>query len=290
LPELKPCRSPFGSIAAGLPFAGVPITALLGDQQAASFGQLCLEPGQAKCTYGTGAFLVINVGSTPVRAPGGLLSTVGWTEADGSTTYCIEGSLFNAGTVVQWLRDGLGLIPTSAAIEELAASVDSAGELMLVPAFTGWGTPHWDPEARGLLIGLTRDSGPGHIARAALEGIALAVTTLTQLAEQALGQPLQELAVDGGAAASDLLLQAQADSSGVPVRRPDQLESTALGVALLAGLSAGCLSDLTAARQVRAAGSRRFDPALNPAERERWLKRWNSAVHRCLEWHGDALR
>ena len=147
-----------------------------------------------------------------------------------------------------------------------------------------------DPEARGLLIGLTRDSRPGHIARAALEGIALAVTTLTQLAEQALGQPLQELAVDGGAAASDLLLQAQADSSGVPVRRPDQLESTALGVALLAGLSAGCLSDLNAARQVRAAGSRRFDPALNKAERERWLKRWDSAVHRCLEWHGDALR
>ena len=263
---------------------------MLGDQQAASFGQLCLEPGQAKCTYGTGAFLVINVGSTPVRAPGGLLSTVGWTEADGSTTYCIEGSLFNAGTVVQWLRDGLGLIPNSAAIEELAASVDSAGELMLVPAFTGWGTPHWDPEARGLMIGLTRDTGPGQIARAALEGIALAVTTLMQLAEQALGQPLHELAVDGGAAASDLLLQAQANSSGVPVRRPDQLESTALGVALLAGLSAGCLSDLNAVRQARAAGSRRFDPTIDAAERERWLQRWESAVHRCLEWHGDALR
>ena len=290
LPELKPCRSHFGCVAEGRPFAGVPITAMLGDQQAASFGQLCLEPGQAKCTYGTGAFLVINVGSTPVRAPGGLLSTVGWTEADGSTTYCIEGSLFNAGTVVQWLRDGLGLIPNSAAIEELAASVDSAGELMLVPAFTGWGTPHWDPEARGLMIGLTRDTGPGQIARAALEGIALAVTTLMQLAEQALGQPLHELAVDGGAAASDLLLQAQANSSGVPVRRPDQLESTALGVALLAGLSAGCLSDLNALRQARAVGSRRFDPTIDAAERERWLQRWESAVHRCLEWHGNALR
>jgi glycerol kinase len=288
LPQLLPSRGSFSSIAAGLPFAGVPITAVLGDQQAATYGQLCLAPGQAKCTYGTGAFLVVTCGDRPVRPEGGLLGTVGWTDAEGRATYCIEGSLFNAGTVVQWLRDGLGLIENSAEIDALAASVPSAGELMLVPAFTGWGTPHWDPSARGLLIGLTRDTSAAHLARAALNGIALAVSTLVDTAAAALGEPLQELAVDGGACASNALMQAQADSTALTVRRPAHLESTARGVALMAGQEAGVVTDLEPIRQGLAAGSSRFAPQLSAAARELWRRRWQEAVRRCLHWHGDA--
>ena len=284
LPELVPCRGDFGVISANLPFAGVPIRALLGDQQAATLGQLCLQPGEAKCTYGTGAFLVVNTGAELRRSDAGLLSTLGWTDADGTPTYCLEGSLFNAGTVVQWLRDGLGLINRAEEINDLASSVSSSSGVMLVPAFTGWGTPHWDPSARGLLIGLTRDSQRGHIARAALEGIALSVANLVQLAEQALGQGLGELAVDGGAAASDPLLQAQADSTGLQVRRPSSLESTARGVALLAGVEAGVLPDLGELAQQRTLGAQLFTPTLDAEERQRWCTRWDNAVRRSLHW------
>ena len=284
LPELVPCRGDFGAISEGLPFAGVPIRALLGDQQAATLGQLCLEPGEAKCTYGTGAFLVVNTGSELRRSNAGLLTTLAWTDADGTPTYCLEGSLFNAGTVVQWLRDGLGLIREAAEINALAASVDSAAGVMLVPAFTGWGTPHWDPSARGLLIGLTRDSQPGHIARAALEGIALSVASLVQLAEQSIGHGLGELAVDGGAAASDPLLQAQADSTGLRVRRPASLESTARGVALLAGAEAGVIADLRDLVPAKMEGGDLFKPGLDSNQRQRWCERWDEAVRRSLHW------
>ncbi len=289
LPELLPSRAAFGTIAAGLPFAGVPITAMLGDQQAATLGQSCLAVGQGKCTYGTGAFLVINTGATIERSAAGLLSTVGWTDAAGKPTYCLEGSLFNAGTAIQWLRDGLHLIERSDQVNGLAAQCGGSGGVMLVPAFTGWGTPHWDPYARGLLIGLTRDTGPAQIARATLEGIALAVATLVELAEQALGQPLQELAADGGAAAADLLLQAQADATGVPVRRRADLESTSRGVALLAGVEAGLLSGLEAwAGLAEAPGARRFEPALAPQQRQAWCRRWHGAVERSLHWQVEA--
>jgi glycerol kinase len=284
LPELVPCRGDFGAITEGLPFAGVPIKALLGDQQAATLGQLCLDPGEAKCTYGTGAFLVVNTGSVIRRSNAGLLTTLGWTDADGTPTYCLEGSLFNAGTVVQWLRDGLGIIDSAEAINALAAQVDSAAGVMLVPAFTGWGTPHWDPEARGLLIGLTRDSDRRHIARAALEGIALSVATLVHLAETALGQGLGELAVDGGAAASDPLLQAQADSTGLRVRRPASLESTARGVALLAGVECGAVGDLRALQVQRMDGASVFMPQIDGPQRNRWRERWDDAVRRSLHW------
>ena len=284
LPELVPCRGDFGLISPNLPFAGVPIRALLGDQQAATFGQLCLQPGEAKCTYGTGAFLVVNTGDELRRSDAGLLTTLGWTEADGTPTYCLEGSLFNAGTVVQWLRDGLGIINKAEEINALANSVDSSAGVMLVPAFTGWGTPHWDPSARGLLLGLTRDTQRGHIARAALEGIALSVASLVQLAEQALGQGLGELAVDGGAAASDPLLQAQADSTGLQVRRPATLESTARGVALLAGVEAGVVPDLNALAQQRSVGAQLFNPTLKAEARQQWCKRWENAVLRSLHW------
>ena len=285
LPELLPCRGQFGAIAADLPFADTPIQALLGDQQAATLGQLCLQPGEAKCTYGTGAFLVINTGATVRRSDAGLLSTLGWTDAEGRPTYCLEGSLFNAGTVVQWLRDGLQIINAAPEVNELALSVPDAGGLMLVPAFTGWGTPHWDPKARGLMVGLTRDSNRGHIARAALDGIALSVATLVQLAEAALGHGLGELAVDGGAAASDPLLQAQADSTGLTVRRPLNLESTARGVALLAGLQAGVIQELDNLVPERNTGAQRFHPRMDPQQRNRWMERWNDAVNRSLRWH-----
>ena len=287
LPELVPCRGDFGVISPNLPFAGVPIRALLGDQQAATFGQLCLQPGEAKCTYGTGAFLVVNTGDELRRSDAGLLTTLGWTEADGTPTYCLEGSLFNAGTVVQWLRDGLGIINKAEEINALANSVGSSAGVMLVPAFTGWGTPHWDPSARGLLLGLTRDTQRGHIARAALEGIALSVASLVQLAEQALGQGLGELAVDGGAAASDPLLQAQADSTGLQVRRPATLESTARGVALLAGVEAGVVPDLNALAQQRSVGAQLFNPTLKAEARKQWCKRWENAVLRSLHWSED---
>lgn len=285
LPELLPCRGEFGVLSQGLPFAGLPIQALLGDQQAATLGQLCLNPGEAKCTYGTGAFLVINTGNEIRRSDAGLLSTLGWTDARGTPTYCLEGSLFNAGTVIQWLRDGLQIIETADEVNQLAQETSSSGGVMLVPAFTGWGTPHWDPQARGMIIGLTRDSDRSQIARAALEGIALSVATLVELAETALGNSLGELAVDGGAAASDPLLQAQADCTGLTVRRAANLESTARGVALLAGQQAGVVNDLEELARKRGEGARLFQPQLDTSHRTAWRSRWNDAVTRSLGWN-----
>ncbi len=285
LPELVPCRGEFGTISKGLPFEGVPIRGMLGDQQAATLGQLCLQKGEAKCTYGTGAFLVVNTGTNIYRSSDGLLSTLGWTDANGTPTYCLEGSLFNAGTVVQWLRDGLEIIDKAEDVNTLAEEVENAAGVMLVPAFTGWGTPHWDPSARGLIIGLTRDSRKGHIARAALEGIALSVATLVELAAKSFGQSLGELAVDGGAAASNLLLQAQANSTGLTVRRPRSLESTARGVALLAGVQVGVISDLHKLEDKKEVDANYFRPTIDHETRRQWIDRWNKAVNRSLYWH-----
>ena len=285
LPELVPCRGNFGQIQAGLPFAGVPIQSLLGDQQAATLGQLCLEKGEAKCTYGTGAFLVVNTGHKIHRSNDGLLSTLGWTDSTGSPTYCLEGSLFNAGTVVQWLRDGLQIIEKAEQVNVLAEEEKDAGGVMIVPAFTGWGTPHWDPSARGLIIGLTRDTRRGHIAKAALEGIALSVATLVQLAENSIGHSLGELSVDGGAAASNSLLQAQANSTGLRVRRPVSLESTAKGVALLAGLEAGIIDNMTELAAQRQKGAEIFTPKMDVIARDKWRSNWDRAVKRSLKWH-----
>ena len=286
LPELLPSAADFGAIAAELPFAGVPITAVLGDQQAATLGQSCLAPGQAKCTYGTGAFLVINTGSSPCRSRHGLLSTYGWTAPCGADTYCLEGSLMHAGTVIQWLRDGLGVIERAEQVNALAATAPARSGLMLVPAFTGWGTPHWDPLARGLLLGITRDTDAAQLARAALEGIALAVANLVEQARDSLAAPLAELAADGGAAAADLLLQAQADATGLPVRRRADLESTGRGVALLAGVQAEVVPALTAWQQVPGElPPRCFTAAITAAEGHQWLRRWQEALRRSLAWH-----
>ena len=285
LPELVPCRGNFGNIQAGLPFQGVPVQALLGDQQAATLGQLCLEKGEAKCTYGTGAFLVVNTGNDIHRSSDGLLSTLGWTDAKGTPTYCLEGSLFNAGTVVQWLRDGLQIIDKADQVNVIAEEEEDSGGVIFVPAFTGWGTPHWDPSARGLIIGLTRDTRKGHIAKAALEGIALSVATLVELAETSIGHGLGELAVDGGAAASNSLLQAQANSTGLQVRRPVNLESTARGIALLAGVQAGIINDLKDLVSQRRIGAEIFTPTLDLLARQKWRSNWDEAVKRSLKWH-----
>ncbi|AQL31319.1 MULTISPECIES: glycerol kinase GlpK [unclassified Prochlorococcus] len=285
LPNLVPCQGDFGRIESHFPFGGVPIQALLGDQQAATLGQLCLDKGSSKCTYGTGAFLVVNTGQEIHRSKCGLLSTVGWTDKKGNPTYCLEGSLFNAGTVVQWLRDNLQIIKSADQINTLANEVENAAGVMFVPAFTGWGSPHWDPKARGIVLGITRDTQRGHLARAALEGIALSVATLVKAAEKSLGQELKEIAVDGGAAASNPLLEAQANSTGLPVRRPINLESTARGAALLAGFHCGGIDNIEDLIKERHKDSEVFMPNINEVEREKWLSKWNEAVQRSLGWH-----
>ena len=243
LPEVRPCTARFAVTrdVPGLP-DGVPIHGIAGDQQAALFGQACFAVGEAKCTYGTGAFVMLNTGDRPVPSQHGLLTTVGWQIGE-RTTYCLEGSAFMAGAIVQWLRDGLGFVSKASEIEELAHSVNDSGGVVLVPAHAGLGAPHWRPEARGLIRGLTRGTTRAHIARAALEGIALEVTDLLEAMASDLGAPLELLRVDGGAAANDLLMQIQCDLLGVRLARPTILESTALGATFLAGMGVGLWPD-----------------------------------------------
>ncbi|THF60613.1 glycerol kinase GlpK [Pseudothauera rhizosphaerae] len=262
--------------------AAVPIAGIAGDQQAATFGQACFAPGMAKNTYGTGCFLVMNTGSRPVTSSHRLLTTVGW-RGRGLVAYALEGSIFMGGAIVQWLRDGLGLIRSAAEIEALAASVPDSGGVVLVPAFTGLGAPWWDAYARGTLIGLTRGSTAAHVARAALEAIALQTVDLVEAMKGDGAAPLTELRVDGGAAANDLLMQIQADLLGVPVVRSRMLETTALGAACMAGLGVGMWSgtdELTARWQAE----RRFEPAQPAARCEALRARWHRAVERSRGW------
>ena len=262
--------------------ACIPLAGIAGDQQAATFGQVCLQPGMAKNTYGTGCFLLMHAGKQALASRHRLLSTVGW-RYGGQTTYLLEGSVFMGGAVVQWLRDGLGMIASAAEIEPLAASVPDSGGVYLVPAHTGLGAPYWDPYARGALLGLTRGSNRAHIARAALEAIAFQSAEVLIAMEQDAGHPLAELRVDGGAAANDLLLQIQADLLGVPVIRPKITETTALGAAYLAGLAVGFWQDeaeLGALWQV----DRRFEPATSADWRAAALAGWRRAVQRSLNW------
>ncbi|HEX9945249.1 MAG TPA: glycerol kinase GlpK [Thermoanaerobaculia bacterium] len=282
LPEVRSSSEVYGETVHGLLGAPVPIAGVAGDQQAALFGQACLAPGMVKSTYGTGCFLLMNTGDRPIRSRHQLLTTPAW-QIGRRTAYALEGSVFVGGAVVQWLRDGLGLIRSSAEVERLAASVSDAGGVVLVPAFTGLGAPHWDPYARGALIGITRGTTAAHLARAALEGIAFQVADVLSAMEADAGFPVAELRVDGGAAANDLLMQLQADLAGVPVVRPRVQETTALGAAYLAGLATGVWKD-TDEIAVRWQMERTFEPALEPARAAELRARWSRAVERARGW------
>ncbi|MBI3751528.1 MAG: glycerol kinase GlpK [Chloroflexi bacterium] len=284
LPDIRPTSGILGETRPELFGRAIPIAALAGDQQAATFGQVAFAPGEVKNTYGTGAFLLLNSGTRPVASEHGLLSTVLWQLAPGApASYALEGSVFMAGAAVQWLRDGLRAIATAPDVEALAASVEDTGGVYLVPAFTGLGAPHWDPYARGTLIGLTRGTGLPEIARATLESIAYQVTDVVE-AMVADGAPRPTaLRVDGGAAANDLLMQLQADVLDVPVERPAVLETTALGAAYLAGLAIGFWRD-QAELGATWALDRRFEPAMAASRRERLLDGWHRAVERSKGW------
>ncbi|HEY8087683.1 MAG TPA: glycerol kinase GlpK [Polyangiaceae bacterium] len=257
---------------------GIPVAGIAGDQQAALFGQACFAEGDAKCTYGTGAFALMNVGDRPLLSEHGLVTTAAW-RVGGRTTYALEGSAFIAGAAVQWLRDGLGLIRQARDIEELARSVPSSDGVAFVPALAGLGAPHWDQDARGTITGITRGTTAAHLARATLEGIAFEVRDLLVAMSADARRPLRRLRVDGGAAANDLLMQFQADVADVTVERPADLESTGRGAAMLAGIGAGIFSRLEdVARMSPVAG--RFDSHMSPSDRAAHLRRWDDAVSR----------
>jgi glycerol kinase len=284
LPQVRSTSGRFGETAPELFGRPIPIAALAGDQQAAMFGQACFEPGQGKNTYGTGAFLLLNAGEAPPVSGHGLLSTVGWQLVPGGpVTYALEGAVFAAGSAVQWLRDGLGIIETAAEVEALAASVLDAGGVFLVPAFTGLGGPYWDPNARGTIVGLTRGTGRAELARATLESIAFQVADVLQAMAADAGEGLRALRVDGGAAANDLLLQLQADLLGVPVERPVVAETTALGAAYLAGLAIDYWSSLDDIASNWAL-DRRFEPSMSDDRRRSMLHDWHRAVDRSRDW------
>jgi len=290
LPEVRPSGSRFGVTATGLPVpAGIPVSGILGDQQAALFGQACLEPGLTKNTYGTGSFVLMNVGDRCPEPVEGLLTTVAWTvEGTPGATYALEGSIFVTGAAVQWLRDELGLIRTAADLGPLAASVPDSGGVYLVPAFVGLGSPWWDPRARGTIVGLTRGTGAAHLARAVVEAMAYQTRDVVDAMAAASGQTIAELRVDGGASAMDLLLQVQADQLGVPVARPVVQETTALGAAYLAGLTEGVWDspdDVEHAWQLDV----RCEPAADRAAVDATHARWLRAVERSRGWAQDQV-
>jgi glycerol kinase len=277
LPEIRPSSQVYGKTkgVSALP-DGVPVAGIAGDQQAALFGQACFGAGEAKCTYGTGAFLLQNVGPEPVASSRGLLTTVAW-DVGGEVAYALEGASFIAGAAVQWLRDGLKLIRKAADVEALARRVRTSGDLVVVPALVGLGAPHWRPEARGLVRGIDRGTTAAHLARATLEGIAFLVFDLAEAMRADAGRPFPVFRVDGGASQNDLLMQFQADLLDVPVERPRMIETTALGAAFLAGLAVGFWKDREEIRRAFKVG-KRFEPRMKPTDREAFLARWRQAV------------
>lgn len=282
LPEVASSSETYGNVSSALGIESVPIAGIAGDQQAALFGQMCRQPGMSKNTYGTGCFLLQNIGTAPTRSTQQLVTTVAW-QIGSRTEYALEGSVFIGGAVVQWIRDGLGLIRTAPEIEQLAATVPDNGGIYLVPAFAGLGAPHWDPYARGAIVGVTRGTTAGHLARAALESIAYQVADLLDAMAADAKIPLKELRVDGGAATNDTLMQFQADLLGVPVVRPAVTETTALGAAYLAGLAVGYWSSadaITGQWKV----DRRFEPAMAPAAASALRERWTAALERSKHW------
>jgi glycerol kinase len=282
LPEVRSSSEIYGETSPELFGGAIRIAGAAGDQQAATFGQACFEPGSAKNTYGTGCFMLLNTGREPVPSKNGLLTTVGW-KLGGEVTYCLEGSVFIAGAVVQWLRDGLKAIATSAQVEAVSATVPDAGGVYLVPAFVGLGAPYWDPYARGVIVGLERGTTIGHVARAAVESMAYQSRDVLDAMQRDAGIRLAQLKVDGGAAANNELLQFQADLLGVPVRRPVVAETTALGAAYLAGLAVGYWKDAADVTRNWAL-DREFSPALPAARRDVLYAGWQKAVRRALDW------
>jgi glycerol kinase len=278
LPEVRASSEVYGHT--GLLGGKIPIAGIAGDQQAALFGQVCTQPGMVKNTYGTGCFMLMHTGRKPVVSKNNLLTTVAW-RIGGETEFALEGSIFIAGAVVQWLRDGLGIIESSPEVEKLAASVPDNHGVYLVPAFAGLGAPHWDQHARGIIAGLTRGATAAHIARAALEGIAFQVGDVLHVMESDSGIKLQELRVDGGASANALLMQFQADVLDVPVVRASVSETTALGAAYLAGLAVGFWKNRAEIAQHWRAG-RRFEPTMKAAVRRKLVEGWNRALARAL--------
>lgn len=282
LPEVRPSSEVYGETDEEWFGRPIPIAGDAGDQQAATFGQACFEPGMAKNTYGTGCFMLLNTGYKPQDSANKLLTTIGW-GIDGKVTYCLEGSVFIAGAVVQWLRDGLGIIKNSSDVEKLAGSVSDTGGVYLVPAFVGLGAPHWDAYARGSIHGITRGTTAAHIARAAVESMAYQSADLLEAMQKDAGLQLSALKVDGGASVNDALMQFQADLLGVNVQRPEVAETTALGAAYLAGLAVGFWSD-----QSDVTGNwalqKEFEPAIDDARRNALRSQWQRAVERSLDW------
>ncbi|MBC7220294.1 glycerol kinase GlpK [Candidatus Bipolaricaulota bacterium] len=281
LPEVRPSLSPFGT------WEGIPVGAVLGDQQAALFGQGGIVPGRAKVTWGTGAFLLLNVGPAPVGSRHGLVATVAHARPGGAVHYALEGSVFVAGAALQWLRDGLGILTAAAEADVLAASLPDNEGVYFVPALAGLGAPHWDPHARGTILGLTRGTTRAHLARAALEAIAYQTHDLVRAMEADTGQELRELRVDGGAARSDFLCQFQAEVLGIPILRPADLETTSRGAALAAGLAAGLWTE-DGVVEAAAADLTRFLPAGDAAWTARQLFGWRRALDRARGWAAPA--
>ena len=282
LPEVRASSDVYGRVSTSLGMGDVPVAGIAGDQQAALFGQMCVSPGLTKNTYGTGCFLLQNTGNRPVASKHQLVSTVAW-QAGGQTMYALEGSIFIGGAVVQWLRDGLGIIRQSADVEALALSVPDSGGIYLVPAFAGLGAPHWDPYARGTIVGITRGTTAAHIARAAVESIAFQVADLLEAVKGDSGIAVTELRADGGAAANDALLQFQADLLGVPVVRPTVTETTALGAAYLAGLAVG-FWDSTGSLASNWKVDRRFEPSMPASQAQARRAEWQAALGRSKGW------
>jgi glycerol kinase len=283
LPEVRDSSEVYGECTRW--GGAIPIAGIAGDQQAALFGQACTQPGMVKNTYGTGCFMLMNTGTKPVASKNNLLTTVAW-RINGRTEYALEGSIFIAGAVVQWLRDGLGLIKTAPEVESLAAQVSDNGGVFLVPAFAGLGAPHWDQYARGLIAGVTRGTTSAHLARAALEGIAYQVYDVLQAMQSDSGIKLKELRVDGGACANNLLMQFQADVLGVPAVRPRVAETTALGAAYLAGLAVGYWKN-TAEIAKQWQVDRRFVPTMKSPQRKSLLAGWEKALARAKRWEDE---
>lgn len=281
LPEVRPSSGVFGETDAALFGTPIPVAGVAGDQQAALFGQCCFNNGDAKNTYGTGGFMLMNTGARPVVSNGGLLTTIAWGIGNEPVTYALEGSVFVCGAAVQWLRDGLGLLASASETEKVARSVPNCGGVWFVPAFVGLGAPYWDPYARGALLGITRGTTRAHVVRAVLESMAYQTADVLELMKREAGADMTSLKVDGGASANDLLLEIQADLLGTPIIRPRCIETTALGTANLAGLATGAFASLDEIAECWNA-DRSFAPTISMDEREHKLAGWRKAVGRVL--------